>query len=49
MPILTSTVITCAKANLRETALRLATRLLQPPYKDKLDKKYKRKIENIVR
>uniref|UniRef100_A0A1I7STJ9 Intraflagellar transport protein 122 homolog n=1 Tax=Bursaphelenchus xylophilus TaxID=6326 RepID=A0A1I7STJ9_BURXY len=47
--ILTSTVITCAKANLRGTAYELATRLIKPGMREKLDKKYKRTIETIVR
>ena len=46
---MTSTVITCAKAGLRETAFKLAARLLQGAYKEKLDKKYRRKLETIVR
>ncbi|KAI6201750.1 WD repeat-containing protein 19 [Aphelenchoides besseyi] len=47
--IMTSTVITCAKAGLRETAFKLAVRLLQGRNKDKMDKKYRRKLETIVR
>jgi WD repeat-containing protein 19 len=46
---MTSTVITCANAGLRETAFKLAVKLLQGPYKNKLDKKYRRKLETIVR
>ncbi|CAD5215524.1 unnamed protein product [Bursaphelenchus okinawaensis] len=47
--ILTSTVITCAKANLRKTAYELALKLIKPGYREKLDKKYKKNIETIVR
>lgn len=47
--IMTSTVITCANAGLRDTAFKLAVKLLQGSYKDKLDKKYRRKLETIVR
>lgn len=47
--ILTSTLITCAKANLKETAYRLALKLTQPPYKGKVKPNYKKTVETIVR
>ena len=47
--ILTSTVVMCARADLRESAFRLAARLLQGENKSRLDKKYRRKLETIVR
>lgn len=47
--ILTSAVITCTKANLKVYAFKFASQLLSPIYRSKIDEKYKRKIETIIR
>lgn len=47
--ILTSAVIICTKANLKVYAFQFASQLLNPNYRSKVDKKYKRKIETIIR
>lgn len=49
VPILTSTVIACAKAGLKETAFQFAVKLLQPANRKNINEKYKKKIEAIVR
>ena len=49
VPILTSTVIECQRAELRKTAHEYATMLMHPDYRSKIAEEYKRKIENIVR
>ncbi|KAI1729984.1 hypothetical protein Ddc_02658 [Ditylenchus destructor] len=49
VPILTSTVITCTKAGFKASAFKFASQLLQPNYRQKIDDKYKRKIETVVR
>merc|ERR1712038_1106484 len=49
VPILTSTVIECHRSGLKGSAFSYAAMLLRPEYKDKLDLKYKKKIEGIVR
>lgn len=47
--ILTSAVITCTKAGLKTSALNFATQLLHSNYRQKINEKYKKKIETIVR
>ncbi|KAF7634437.1 hypothetical protein Mgra_00006192 [Meloidogyne graminicola] len=47
--ILTSCVITCTKAGLKKSAFKTASLLLQPLYRQKIDEKYKKKIELVVR
>uniref|UniRef100_A0A8D9BEH2 WD repeat-containing protein 19 n=1 Tax=Cacopsylla melanoneura TaxID=428564 RepID=A0A8D9BEH2_9HEMI len=47
--ILTSTVIECKKANLKESALKFATLLLRPEYRNNMEDKYRKQIELIVR
>ncbi|GFY21722.1 WD repeat-containing protein 19 [Trichonephila clavipes] len=47
--ILTTTVFECQKAGLYISAHKSAVMLMRPEYRSKLDPKYKRKIENIVR
>ncbi|CAH8568313.1 unnamed protein product [Schistosoma haematobium] len=49
VPILTSTVIECQKAGLKSTSFSYAAMLLRPEYRDKLDVKYRRKFETLVR
>nr|CAD2134648.1 unnamed protein product [Meloidogyne enterolobii] len=47
--ILTSCVITCTKAGLKASAFKTASQLFQPIYRQKIDEKYKKKIELVVR
>jgi WD repeat-containing protein 19 len=47
--ILTSTVIECFRSGLKNSAFSFATELLKPGNREKLDAKYKKKIETIVR
>jgi WD repeat-containing protein 19 len=47
--ILTSTVIECLRAELRASAYEYASMLMRPEYRPKIDPKFKRKIEGIVR
>ncbi|EYC36630.1 hypothetical protein Y032_0873g2807 [Ancylostoma ceylanicum] len=49
VPILTSTVVVCSKAGLKAAAHRAAVMLMQPEYRQKIDAKYKKKIELFVR
>ncbi|KAJ3077769.1 WD repeat-containing protein 19, partial [Quaeritorhiza haematococci] len=49
IPILTSTVIECQRAGLKRSAFEYAAMLMRPEYRAKVDPKYKRKIEQIVR
>ncbi|KAH8876682.1 WD repeat-containing protein 19 [Schistosoma japonicum] len=49
VPILTSTVIECQKAGLKSASFSYAAMLLRPEYRDKLDVKYRRKFETLVR
>ncbi|KAL3314094.1 WD repeat-containing protein 19 [Cichlidogyrus casuarinus] len=49
VPILTSTVIECQKAGLKQTGFHYAAMLLRPEYRDKIDPKYAKKFETIVR
>ena len=49
VPILTSTVIECQRAGLRGSAYNFAAILLRPEYRQDVDPKYKKKIEQIVR
>jgi len=49
VPILTSTVVECYRAGLKGSAFTYAVTLMQPEYRPKLDPKYAKKIELIVR
>uniref|UniRef100_A0A5K3EM40 WD repeat-containing protein 19 n=1 Tax=Mesocestoides corti TaxID=53468 RepID=A0A5K3EM40_MESCO len=49
VPILTSTVIECHKVNLKHTGFTYASMLLHPEHRDKIDQRYRRKFEGIVR
>ena len=49
MPILTSTVIECHRANLKNSSFSYAAMLVRPEYRSSIDLKYKKKIEMIVR
>ncbi|GAB1289679.1 WD repeat-containing protein 19 [Apodemus speciosus] len=45
VPILTSTVIECHRAGLKNSAFSFAAMLMRPEYRNKIDAKYKKKIE----
>nr|XP_022918657.1 WD repeat-containing protein 19 [Onthophagus taurus] len=49
VPILTSTVIECHRAELRFAAYKFATILMNPDYRKQIDQKYAKKIEGVVR
>ncbi|KAJ1492862.1 hypothetical protein T484DRAFT_1770085 [Baffinella frigidus] len=49
VPILTSTVITCQRANLKKTSFEYASMLMRPEYRANIAESYKKKIESIVR
>ncbi|XP_025088691.1 WD repeat-containing protein 19-like isoform X2 [Pomacea canaliculata] len=49
VPILTSTVIECHRALLKNSSFSYAAMLMRPEYRNSIDLKYKKKIEMIVR
>lgn len=49
VPILTSTVIECHRAGLKNAAFNFAAMLMRPEYRGQVDAKYSKKIEAIVR
>ncbi|XP_066242265.1 WD repeat-containing protein 19 [Saccopteryx leptura] len=49
VPILTSTIIECHRAGLRNSAFGFAAMLMRPEYRNKIDAKYKKRIETMVR
>lgn len=49
VPILTSAVIECHRAGLKNSAFSFAAMLMRPEYRNKIDLKYKKKIEAMVR
>ena len=49
VPILTSTVIECHRAGLKHSSFSYAAMLMRPEYRQQIDLKYKKKIEQIVR
>ncbi|KAJ1556127.1 WD repeat-containing protein 19, partial [Cladochytrium tenue] len=49
VPILTSTVIECQRANFKKEANEYAAVLMRPEYRGQIDPKFKRKIEQLVR
>lgn len=49
VPILTSTVIECHRAGLKNAAFNFAAMLMRPEYRGQIDAKYSKKIEAIVR
>lgn len=49
VPILTSTVIQCHRASLRNSSFSYAAMLLRDEYQGDIDPKYRKKIEGIVR
>ncbi|XP_072526408.1 WD repeat-containing protein 19 [Salminus brasiliensis] len=49
VPILTSAVIECHRAGLKNSSFSFAAMLMRPEYRNKIDSKYKKKIEAMVR
>ncbi|MFT7807501.1 WD repeat-containing protein 19 [Arapaima gigas] len=49
VPILTSAVIECHRAGLKNSSFSFAAMLMRPEYRNKIDVKYKKKIEAMVR
>ncbi|KAK3532252.1 hypothetical protein QTP86_011841 [Hemibagrus guttatus] len=49
VPILTSAVIECHRAGLKNSAFGFAAMLMRPEYRTQIDPKYKKKIEAMVR
>uniref|UniRef100_A0A7N6AUS7 WD repeat domain 19 n=1 Tax=Anabas testudineus TaxID=64144 RepID=A0A7N6AUS7_ANATE len=49
VPILTSAVIECHRAGLRNSAFSFAAMLMRPEYRNEIDPKYRKKIEAMVR
>ena len=49
VPILTSTVIECQRAGLKGSAFGFAAMLMRPEYRQQIDVKWRKKIEQIVR
>ncbi|XP_064190994.1 WD repeat-containing protein 19 [Anguilla rostrata] len=49
VPILTSAVIECHRAGLKNSSFSFAAMLMRPEYRNKIDAKYKKKIEAMVR
>ena len=45
VPILTSTVIECQRAGLKQSAFEFASMLMRPEYRSQVNPKFKRKIE----
>ena len=49
VPILTSTVMECQRAGLKQTALHWAGVLMRPEHRNDIPPQFKRKIESLVR
>ncbi|XP_076021576.1 WD repeat-containing protein 19 [Genypterus blacodes] len=49
VPILTSAVIECHRAGLKNSAFSFAAMLMRPEYRNEIDTKYRKKIEAMVR
>lgn len=49
VPILTSTVIECQRSGMKKSAFNYAVMLMRSEYRDRIDPKYAKKIESIVR
>ncbi|XP_056442831.1 WD repeat-containing protein 19 [Gadus chalcogrammus] len=49
VPILTSAVIECHRAGLKNSAFSFAAMLMRPEYRNKIDAKYRKKLEAMVR
>lgn len=49
VPILTSTVVECQRADMKATAYEYAAMLMRPEHREEINPAYKRKIEAMVR
>ena len=49
VPILTSTVIECHKVGLKHTGYTYASMVLRAEYREKIDPRYRRRFEGLVR
>merc|ERR1711990_427814 len=49
VPILTSVVIECHRANMKQDAYTYACMLMRPEHRANISEQYKKRIENIVR
>ena len=49
VPILTSTVVECQRAEMKATAYEYAAMLMRPEYREEINPAYKKKIEAMVR
>ena len=49
VPILTSTVIECHRSGLKKESFEYASMVMRPEYRNLVDQKYRKKIEQIVR
>ena len=49
VPILTSTVIECQRAGLKNSAFNYAVVLMRPEHRSEIEEKYRKKIEGIIR
>ncbi|XP_037504482.1 WD repeat-containing protein 19 [Rhipicephalus sanguineus] len=49
VPILTSAVVECQRAGLKNSAFTYASTLMRPEYRSQIDPKYRKKVEAIVR
>lgn len=49
VPILTSTVVECHRSGLKGSAFTYAVMLMRPEHRPKIDQKYAKKLEVIVR
>ena len=49
IPILTSAVVECQRANLKKHSLQFAITLMKPEYRDRIEPKFKKKFEALVR
>lgn len=49
VPILTSAVIECHRAGLKNSSFSFAAMLMRPEYRNEIDPKYRKKIEAMVR
>ena len=49
VPILTSTVIECQRSGLKNSSFNFAAMLMKPEYRQQIDAKWKKKVEQVVR
>ena len=49
VPILTSTVIECQRSGLKNSSFNFAVMLMRQEYRQQIDTKWKKKVEQVVR